>query len=334
MTINREELRKLALDVYNGVEVKFSEGKSGEDVIRKAILNECGGKFDYYSFKQNKYKVFAILSEVLTLPTEQELDVLLGGIVSTEHVNRGDRKEFKIKKPQSFKVAKVAAGTQDVRRQEIAGKEVITIETDNYAVKVFCELEDFLAERVDFATMIDEVKHSFQVETVKMINKVFADSVSGLRSEFKVNGTLTEEDLIELINKIQAATQMKCAVYGTKLALSKIASLTNIKDYATEDQKKEYGELAHFGKFFGTDLVELAQQYDDKFKGTVKDDELYILPVGMDLIKVVYEGDPIILDTQEDGGKNRNDLALEFFMEVKMGVAMLVPNFYGVYTIA
>lgn len=339
MTISKErleELKEISLKVYNKEELRFGENKehSGEDLIRQAIINECGGQFNLYTFKQNRYMVFQILSEVLTLPAQQELDVLFGGIVSTEHVNRGDAKVWKLKRPQSFKVAKTAAGTQDIRRQKIAGKETISIETADYSVKVYCELEDFLAGRVDFATMIEEVKKAFQVETVKQINKVFSDSFSGLKAHLRPSGTLTEEDLLDLVGKVEGATQMKCAIYGTKLALSKIAALTNVKDLATDEQKRTYGELAHFGSFFGTDLVELTQYYDENGKGSLEDDKLYILPVGMDLIKVVYEGDPIVLDTQEDGGQGRNDLQIEFFMQVKMGVGILVPNFYGVYTIS
>ena len=320
-------LRKLALDVYRGKAVTYNE-VSGEEAIRNAIVKACGGEFNIYTFNQNKYNVFQILSEVLVLPTQEDLGVMFGGIVSVEHVGLGDTKEWKIKEPQSFKVATVAAGTQDVRRQKVAGKKAISVEVDYVAVKIYTELEDFITGEVDFVQMVNDVNKSFELDTAKEINKVFVESISDLDASLQVNGTVTEEKLLELVSKVEGKTQLDCEIFGTKLALSKIAGASTM---VTEGQKEKYAELAHFGKFFSTDLVEMKQIYDENGKGLLDDNKLYILPKGVDLIKVLYEGDPLVI---EGDGTNRNDLQIEFFMRLKRGVAMLVPNYYGVYNIA
>lgn len=327
-------LKKLALDVYRakkeGRVVVYNE-VSGDEALRNGILQAMGGKLSYNAFKKNQWDVYSILEEVISLPAQEELKEMFGGRVSVDHVAFGDKKVWKIRRPQAFKVATIAAGTQDLRRDKIAGKENIVIDTDYLAVKVYTELEDFLTGNTDFAAMIDDVKTSFERETVAKINEAFKKSFSGLKASLKPTGTLTEAALLKLVGLVEGTAGVKCDIYGTKLALSKIAEVSK---NVSEKQKEKYSELAHFGTFFGTDLVEMKQIYNEDGTGALEDDKLYVLPQGMDLIKVVYEGDPTVFDGSEKGGENRNDLQIEFFMRVKMGVGVLVPNFYGVYTIS
>lgn len=326
-------LKKLALDVYKaskeGRVVMYNE-VSGDEALRNAILNVMENKLTLNSFKKHQWEVYEILEEVLNLPTQEELKELFGGIVNVEHVALGDKKVWKIRRPQAFKVATIAAGTQDLNRQKIAGKESVKIDTDYLGTKTYTELEDFLTGNTDFVAMIDDVKRSFERETVGRINEAFKSSFSGLRAALKPTGTLTEAELLKLVGLVEGTTGMDCAIYGTKLALSKIAEASK---NVSEKQKEKYSELAHFGNFFSTPLVEMKQVYNEDGSGVLEDDKLYVLPQGIDLIKVIYEGDTLVTDGSEDGGKNRNDLQIEFFMRVKMGVGVLVPNFYGVYTI-
>lgn len=327
-------LSKLALDVYKGKKegrvVMYNE-VSGDEALRKAILKVMDNKLSYNSFKKNQWDVYSILEEVINLPAQEELKEMFGGIVNVEHVAYGEKKVWKIRRPQAFKVATIAAGTQDIRRDKIAGKESITINTDYLATKTYTELEDFLTGNTDFASMIDDVRAAFEKETVAKINEAFKNSFSGLRASLKPTGTLTESELLKLVGLVEGTTGVKCAIYGTKLALSKIAEVSK---NVTEKQKEKYAELAHFGSFFGTDLVEMKQIYNEDGVGALEDDKLYVLPQGMDLIKVIYEGDPEVYDGADQGGEKRNDMQIDFFMRVKMGVGVLVPNFYGVYTIS
>lgn len=58
------DLARLGLDVYNNKNLMFNE-VSGEDALRNAINDACGGEFNFKSFRENKYRVFSIIEEVI-----------------------------------------------------------------------------------------------------------------------------------------------------------------------------------------------------------------------------------------------------------------------------
>ena len=128
-------LNKLGLDVYNGVNVNFNN-TSGEEAIRNMIIDAEGGKHDYYSFQQNKYKVFEIVSELLVLPIGETLEGAFNGVVDFETIGHGEQKIVNVDNNELFKVAYVASGNADIRRQRIYDKK-ITVETKNLEIKLY-----------------------------------------------------------------------------------------------------------------------------------------------------------------------------------------------------
>ena len=61
----RSQVAQMAIDILDGNPDTY-DLNTAEDKLRKLVLNEMGGTWDYYTFQDNKYKVFAILSEILT----------------------------------------------------------------------------------------------------------------------------------------------------------------------------------------------------------------------------------------------------------------------------
>ena len=60
-------LQKLSLDVCRGSVEKYSV-KDGSDAIRAQILEAMGTQeWDVYKFQQNKFEVYRILSEAITV---------------------------------------------------------------------------------------------------------------------------------------------------------------------------------------------------------------------------------------------------------------------------
>ena len=80
MAIKNLELAKLSLDVYNGVQVNFNNVK-GEDAIRNALVQSVGGEWNYYNFQKNKWDFYQVLTDVLTLPMQQTIEVMFDGLV-------------------------------------------------------------------------------------------------------------------------------------------------------------------------------------------------------------------------------------------------------------
>lgn len=320
------ELMKLALDVYeNRVQGNFSK-KDGEEAIRKAIKEAVGGEWNYYNFKKNRYDVYAIISEVLTLPVQASVEGLFNGLVGVEQVALGDKKVFEVENTDLFKVAKVAKGNSDIRRQRIFNNEV-EISTDNLAIKIYEDFDKFIAGRVDFAKLVDKVNKSIANDTAVKIADAIFGSYSKLSATYGVKGSYDESKMDDIIAHVEAKTGMRVALYGTKKALGKVTSAI-----VADSQKETYSALGHYGSYKGTEMITLPQVHEngtDTF--ALPSDIVLVLPVGLEIAKVVYEGEPIVDDTQDF--TKRNDRQIEFLVSYSMGLAVLVANYFGMYDI-
>lgn len=326
-----KELRQLAMDVYQKREVKFGEA-TGSDAINNALLTAVGGEWNRKNFRKNKYDVFEVIEDLLTLPLGKEVVNVLNGCVEVEDWALGDKKEWRIPSRDKFRVAKIAAGHKDIRRQSIGQDKKVTIDTEWFGVKIYEEFEQLVSGRVSFADLVLRVRESFEKHVTETVTKVVFDSYTSLTSgNFYVEGAVDTSNLSSLIARVETKTGMKCAVYGTKAALAKIAEKQLV--HASEEQKRAYGAMGYIGTFEGTDLIELPIVLDDNDEVVGKDAEnmLFVLPIGLKTIKVVFEGDAVVDETTEVEG--RNDLQAEYVFMRKMGVGVVISNYHGVYKI-
>lgn len=326
---NLSDIQKLVMDIYNGRVEKYSV-REGEDVVREAIVEACGGKFDFYSFQKNKWDVFTILTEVLQVRTGLSPENLYSGLVEVETIALGDTKVYEIKNNDLFKVSYVGAGNSDLTRQKIYGKK-LNMQTKEMAVKAYAELKEFLTGKITLVEMTERVRRSFDAEVAKKINDAVYDAYTKdayLKAPYKISGTtITEDALAELIDHVEASTGEKCSILGTRVALAKIPNQT-----PSDEAKKNRERLGHYGFFHDTDLIQIPRPHKpgtDEF--ATKDDFLLIVPNGEKIIKVVYEGDPIIVDLPTEA---RNDQQIEFMYSQRVGVAIAVASKYGYWKIA
>ena len=90
------------------------------DVLRNAIFEAMGtNEWDIYAFQENKYRVFKILSETITIAIAQKTIDKYRNWVEIKDVALGDIAEFKVMNGDLFKVGYVADGTNQLRRQRL-----------------------------------------------------------------------------------------------------------------------------------------------------------------------------------------------------------------------
>ena len=323
-------LNKLGLDVYNGVNVNFNN-TSGEEAIRNMIIDAEGGKHDYYSFQQNKYKVFEIVSELLVLPIGETLEGAFNGVVDFETIGHGEQKIVNVDNNELFKVAYVASGNADIRRQRIYDKK-ITVETKNLEIKLYDDLDRFLAGKISWTNLIDRVRRSLSVETAGRIHQAITTAYGSAitNGDYTKKGTFSEATLDELIDRVEARTGMKCAIYGCKSGLGKISAGTSAVVAPSDQAKDDYNNMGYFRNYKGTPMIELPHVLTPGTNNFANDGNvLYILPAGQKLVKVVYEGSPIIRDNTATS--ERNDMQLEYLLLQKMGVVCLLSGLFGLY---
>ena len=127
---NMTDLQKTAFDCYNNTVIKYSVAEA-EDVIRKAIINEIGEpparkeKMNRW-FEKNKVRFYELLEEVLEPLVNLPKLTDLGGYILVESCDFGDKKTYKVKNKDLFKVSQIATGVGMTDRQRLHDSKLDT----------------------------------------------------------------------------------------------------------------------------------------------------------------------------------------------------------------
>lgn len=329
--VETKDLAKLSRDLYNGKEVVFDNGNSGEKVLRNVIFEALGTKdgekINYYKFQENKHKFFQIISVAVDAALPTVLTNELDGLAEVRNINHGDEVKFDFEDNGLFRVGLVASGTRDLRRQELVGGS-FTIDTDWYGVKVYAELEKFLAGHVNWRAYIDRVARSFSQFIQSKIHEAFVDSYDALRATRKQEGAYDEDQLLELVDHIAAAAGgRQTAIYGTRSALRKISK--DDKVLHSDGMKDQINKVGYLGTLAGVPLIALPNAYKAGTEEFALDkDTLLILPQNEKLVSVAFEGQTL---AREGSQEERNDMQIEFETLRKLGVQVAQSAVYGMY---
>lgn len=294
-----KDIVKLAVDAYKGNVEKYSVRQS-QDALRKALVEANNGKttLNYKDIRDGKCNgLFTLIEEILSNTIVEGLqgDEFFNAMVDFRNVAEGDQNLFLVEDNNLFVVAEAADGTQGIRRQRLGGVTETSIPTSLKVVRIYEELNRVLAGRVDFNVFIQKVAESFRK---KMLDDIYA-LWSGATAEqmggvtyFPTAGAYDEDELLTLVEHVEAAAGGKQAtIIGTK------AALRNLKESIQADgAKDELHNMGYYGKFYGTPCVAVPQRHKVGSTEFVMDDNVLTIIAGDDKpLKVVYEGDPIVL---------------------------------------
>lgn len=294
-----KDIVKLAIDGYKGKVEKYSVGQS-QDAVRQALIEANNGKtyLDIRDVRDGKCAgLFTLLEEVLssTVISGLQGDEYFNALCEFRNVAEGDKNLFVVKDSNLFVVAEIADGTQGIRRQRLGGESETSIPTSLKAVRIYEELNRVLAGRVDFNEFINKVAESFRQ---KLLNEIYtlwtgatAEQLGGI-TYFPTAGSYDEEALLELISHVEAAAGGKPAtIIGTKKAVRNLATAVQ-----SESAREDLYNNGYYGKFYGTPVVTTPQRHKVGSTEFVLDDDVLTIVAGDEKpIKVVYEGDPIVL---------------------------------------
>lgn len=322
-----KEIVKLAVDAYKGNVEKYST-KQSQDVLRQALIDANGGstKLDYKAIRDGKCSgLFTLIEEILSRTVVEGLqgDEYFNALVDFRNLAEGDQNVFVVEDNTLFVVSEAADGTQGIRRQRLGGAKETSIPTSLKAVRIYEELNRVLSGRVDFNDFINKVAESFRQ---KLLNDVYglwsgatAADLGGV-TYFPTAGSYDEEDLLDLIAHVEAAAGGKpSTIVGTKKAIRNL-----IPSIQGEGFKSDLYNLGYAGKFYGTPVVVTPQRH--KVGSTdfvLKDDVLTIIAGDDKPIKVVYEGNPIVL--MGDPTTNA-DFTQEYFYGEKYGMGIVLAG--------
>lgn len=321
------DIVRLAVDGYRGSVEKYSV-KQSQDTIRQAFIEANNGKttLDYRDIRDGKCNgLFTLLETILSVTVVEGLqgDEYFNSLVDFRNVAEGDSPVFYVEDNNLFVVAETADGTQGIRRQRLGGVSETTIPTTLKTVRIYEELNRVLSGRVDFNTMINKVAESFNQKLLNDIYTLWTGATAtqmGGTTYFPTAGAFDEDALLDLISHVEAAAGGKTAtIIGTKKALRSIK-----ESIMSDGAKDELHNMGYVGKFYGTPVVATPQRHKVGSTEFVLDDNMLTIIAGDDKpLKVVYEGNPIVL--MGDPMTNA-DFTQEYLYGVKYGTGIVLAG--------
>ena len=208
----------MAIDILDGNPDTY-DLNTAEDKLRKLVLNEMGGTWDYYTFQDNKYKVFAILSEILTESTSRVLREVFEPFCEFRDFELGDTVEFTVEDDRLFEVSVVATDNNNLLRQKLMNRKV-PMTASELGVKIYAPFTAWLAGRIDLAKLVDRVQKSTQQDMVRRIGNAFVSAYGQCHANLVESGTVTRDALSLLCAKVDGLGLGDPVIYGTKTAFT------------------------------------------------------------------------------------------------------------------
>ena len=325
-SLNVQEVRDMAYDLYKGRTANFDK-ETANNAIRNIILEAagCAEKWDMYTFMDNKYKVFAIMREILTPVVAEAVNNRFDAWVDIEDIALGDTKEFEVLNMDLFEIGYVADGTSELRRQKLVnGKLAMT--QFQLGAKIYTEFDDFRRGRVDFAQMIDRLALSFEAKIAEIIVKGVEAAYNNKGAFTNTAGAFDKGAMLEIVQKVEAKAGQEAVIYGTKVAL---ANLVEKGEFVAESDLDEIKQAGHVRMWHGCKIVEIPQFINRADKLSLNDNLLYVIPNGTKIVKILFEGDVDVIEVADPAVRKDMQFEYMFMRRLQMGIAK--SSVYGVY---
>lgn len=317
-----KELRQLAIDVYNGIDVKFENGETGDDMIRNALnkafggINLNDGKAVRNAIAYNKVD-FAIINELIDVAIDLSANdnSEIWNFVDFKSAALGDKNKFTVEGNDLLHVDVITHGTQGVRRQRMLSRE-LSVETTTKAIKIYEEMVRLAAGRLNWAKFVEKVGKSFDNDRFNAVASAFSGiTASGDYSKGSAGTAFSESDMINLLTTVENDGNTP-KIFGSLQALRNLSMAM-----AGDEVRRDYYNFGYMGKFNGYDTFRISGK-------NVPTDKLFVVGSDEKFIKMFDEGDTL---TIPHNFTETADKTQELQVERTYGVEVIMAGKVGVY---
>lgn len=312
-----------------------NQAKYTDQAVREAFFEILGqDKLTWQAWRNHKNEIFTVMENVLTtnLPQAWEMSPFYRQFVEYRNGALGEKNEYVIDQDGMLVASRFSGNHWDTERQKLQGKRSFSVPTEWIYIRVYDDLERFLTGAIDLATMMRNMQNAFQREIDGRIFAAFNGIGTYLPEAFKETGAYVRETMMELIQRVQTASQKNVVLAGTKTALANIAEGIDA-NWISQSQKEEMattGALLNLTGL-GVTAIEIPQTF---IRGTydfkVDNKSIYVLPDLEKPIKLYFEGDTRARDLSE---QDTHDQTVDSQIQTKLGHAVILSSLFGKYTI-
>lgn len=316
--IDNEKLGKVDLENYL------------REKINKDILQ---GKTLYQAFRRNNLVIFEIMEEITNITIGENVlsSPFIDAFVEVKNRALGDKTAF-YSEGGLLSVASFAGNHWDTNRQAIDVGAEVTLPSEWIYIHVYEDLERFLLGITGLEKIMDKIYKSTNKYIQDRLYAQFQNVANSVPSEFSKSGN-SEEALGGLVDLVQAAGGYgSITLAGTKGALRKVAAAVPDKMFA-DSQKEAKATSGSIGSWEGNSLMVIPQTLKSgTFTLALDDSKVFVMGGDVKPIKLEYIGDT--RSDMDTTGKKNNDQSVDIQIQTKLGMGLLLPPYFGVFTFA
>lgn len=329
----------LALDLARGDFSLHVDGdkvskKDLEDHLRETINNDIlKGATLYQAYRRNNIVMFEIIEEIVNTTIAEDVleSPFIDAFVEVKNRALGDKTAF-YSEGGLLSVASFSGDHWDTNRQSIDLGEEFTLPKEWIFIHVYDELERFLLGITTLEKLTDKVYKSINKYIQDRLYAQFQNVSNSVPSEFSASGN-SEDALGKLCDLVQAAGgYASLTIAGTKAALRKLVDIVPDKTFANS-QKEAKANTGSIGEWEGNKLMVIPQTLKSgTFELALSDKQLFIMGGDVKPIKLEFIGDT--RSDMDTTGKKYNDMTMDMQVQTCMGIGMLLPPYFGMFTFA
>ena len=326
----------LCVDARRNRVANFSaeNAKYTDEAIRQAFYEILGDdKLTYKNWRKHKVEIFEIIEEVLdiTLPDAWNDSPFYNEMVEVKNFLLGQKNEFIVEDDSTLVVSRISGNHWNIDRQKLPAGKTFSVETEWFGIRVYDELERFLKGVQTVEKMFAKMQDAIQKDIDARIYSAFNGAGTYLPSEFQESGSFVKDTMLELVQKVQIASQRTVRIAGTKQALAKLDGVLS-SEWISNEMKEEKHTTGRIKVWEGINTVEIPQTFT---RGTydfkVEDNVLYVLPENFKPIKLYYEGQS---RSRELGDHDTEDMTIDVQIQTKIGIGVVFDTLFGTYSVS
>lgn len=338
-TAEQQEILNLTLDLARNdfaahIDSEKVTKKDLENYLRNRINEDLlKGKTLYQAYRRNDILIFEIMEEIVNVAIGENVleSPFIDSFVEVKNRRLGDKTAF-YSEGGLLSVATFAGNHWDTNRQAIDLGEEITLPKEWIYIHVYEELERFLLGIVSMEKLIDKVYKSINKYIQDRLYAQFQNVANAVPVEFTKSGN-SEQAVGELCDIVQAAGgYSSLTIAGTKGALRKLAGIIPDKMFANS-QKEAKASTGTIGDWEGNKLLEIPQTLKSgTFELALNDSQLFIFDGEIKPIKLEFYGDT--RSNTDTTGKKNNDMTVDLQVQTLMGMGLVLPRYFGLFTLS
>lgn len=300
--------------------------KINKDILKGATL--------FQAYRRNNIVLFEIIEEIVNLTISNDFAEIpfIDNFVEFKNRYLGDKTAWYSEGKTYLSVVSFAGNHWDTNRESLDAGEEFTLPKEWVYIHVYDELERFLLNITSFERLTDVIYKSFNKYIKERVYMQFQNVMSVVPTEFSKNGN-SEEAVGGLCDLVQAAGgYSNLTIAGTKAALRKLAGIVPDK-YFADSQREAKASTGSIGEWEGNKLMPIPQVLKNgTFELALDNDVLFVLGGDVKPIKLEFVGDTRTQEVKD--GRVNNDMTMELQVQTAFGIAMMLPEAFGMFRFA